>query len=223
VDESTLTPPDYRRLAALMATNHGNVSIASPADLLIVFSCADPQVGGAAADLHAGGLVRRIIFSGGFGKDSGGLQKLGISEAVFLASIAIARGLPTDVVLLEQEASNGAENAAFSLRLAEDLGLLPQGVHIASLAPAQRSRRLYEELRYQADLRHPHVGTVSSLASGVADPDDPQTRLELVRELRGLSTMHLPPTPRIHRLDEFMPHGSHYELVEKATAITRRR
>ena len=217
MDETTLTPQDYQRLAVLMAASHGDVSAASPADLLIVFSCADPEVGRAAADLHADGLVRRVIFSGGLGKDSRGLPKLGISEAVFLASIAIEHGLPTDVVLLEQEARNGAENAAFSLRLAADLGLLPKGVHIASLAPAQRSRRLYEELRYQADIRYPQVGPVSSLASGAADPEDPQTRLELVQELRGLSTLHRPPAPRIHRLDEFQSCGAYYELVEKAT------
>ena len=217
MDESILTQSDYQQLAAVMAATHSDLSVASPADLLIVFSCSDPQVGRAAADLHADGLVRRVIFSGGLGEDSGGLPKLGISEAVFLASIAIANGLPTDVVLLEHEARNGAENAAFSLQLAADLGLLPKGVHIASLAPAQRSRRLYEELRYQADIRYPHVGTVSSLSSGGADPDDPQTRLELVRELRGLSTMHRPPTPRIHRLDEFQPRGTCYDLVEKIT------
>src|SRR5260370_39565105 len=118
MDESTLTQSDYQQLAAVMAATHGDLSAASPADLLIVFSCSDPQVGRAAANLHADGLVRRVIFSRGLGEDSVCLTRLGVSEAVFLASIAIANGLPTDVVLLEHEARNGAENAACSRQLA---------------------------------------------------------------------------------------------------------
>lgn len=211
-----LTPEDYRRLAIVMAGPHGDpVTAEDPVDLLIVFSCADPKVGRTAARLHADKLVRNVIFSGNVGKDSGGLPALGISEAQFLASVAIADGLPSEVILLEEDARNGKENAAFSLRLAAEKGLLTQGVHMGSLAPAQRSRRLYEELRYQA-ATYADVTAISGLSSGTADPGDPTMQTELLAELRGLHTMHAEHVSRIFRQNEFQPGGPHYELVEWA-------
>jgi uncharacterized SAM-binding protein YcdF (DUF218 family) len=125
---NVLSPADYEALAQIMTGPHGQtLTPQSPADLLVVFSCADPDVGRAAARLHAQKLVKHVIFSGRVGKDSAGLPMLGITEAIFLASVAIAEGLPADVITLEQEARNGAENAALSLQLASKLGLLPPG------------------------------------------------------------------------------------------------
>jgi hypothetical protein len=176
----TLPPEDYRRLASVMVGPHGQpVTAERPVDLLIVFSCADPEVGRTAAQLYADKLIRQVIFSGNVGKDSRGLPALGISEAKFLASVAIADGLPAEVIALEEQARNGKENAAFSLRLAAETGLLGEDVHIGGLAPAQRSRRLYEELRYQA-ASYPTATTISGLSSGTADPDDPNVQAELL-------------------------------------------
>jgi hypothetical protein len=124
------------------------------------------------------------------GKDSGGLPALGISEAAFLASIAIAEGPPADAIVLEEEARSGAENVAFALRLAAKLGYLPPGTQVAGLAPAERSRRLYEELRYKAAAGHFAADVAAGLSSGSADSADPSVQAELVRELRGLATMH---------------------------------
>src|SRR5437773_2482888 len=127
-------PEDYRQLAAIMAGPHGQkVTTDEPVDLLIVFSCADPEVGTTAAHLYADKLVRQVIFSGNVGKDSGGLPSLGISEAKFLASVAIANGLPAGAILLEEEARNGKENAAHSLRLAAEKGFLHSACHIGGL------------------------------------------------------------------------------------------
>ena len=214
VTPNVLEPADYKQLAQIMTGPHGRaLTPESPADLLVVFSCADPEVGRAAARLHAEKLVRRVIFSGNVGKDSAGLPTLGITEAVFLASIAIADGLPTDVILLEQEARNGAENAALSLRLAARIGLLRPGTRVAGVSPAPRCRRLYEELRYQSDIGQFAVEVVAGLPSGVADPHNPQVRQELTRELRGLATMHTGETPRIHPQAQFLPGGNYLELV----------
>ena len=69
--ENHLSAADYDRLAAVMAGPHGQpVSTESPADFLIVFSCADPRVGHEAASLYARGLVRNVVFSGAVGKYS---------------------------------------------------------------------------------------------------------------------------------------------------------
>jgi hypothetical protein len=214
---SALESSDYDVLAQIMTGPHGQkLTPQTPAHLLVVFSCADPEVGRAAAHLHAEKLVKRVIFSGRVGKDSGGLPMLGITEAVFLASVAIAEGLPADVITLEQEARNGAENAALSLRLAAKLDLLPDGARVAGLSPAPRCRRLYEELKYQAEIGGFSVEVVSGLPSGIADSHDPQVREELVRELRGLTMMHGGDTPRIHPQAQFESGGVYRELVERA-------
>jgi hypothetical protein len=105
--------------------------------------------------------------------------------------------------VLEQDARNGKENAAFSLRLATDQGLLQAGMRVASLAPAPRSRRLYEELRYQADAGGYDVEGTAGFSSGTAEATDPQVQEELIRELRGLHTMHAGDSPRIFPQDEF--------------------
>jgi hypothetical protein len=217
VTSNVLEPADYRKLAEIMTGPHGQaLTPASPADLLVVFSCADAEVGREAARLHAEKLVERVVFSGRVGKDSAGLPALGIAEATFLASVAIAEGLPTDVIVLEEEARNGAENAALSLRLASKLGLLSPGSRVAGLSPAPRCRRLYEELRYQADVGRIEIEVVAGLPSGTADPSDPQVREELTRELRGLRTMDHGETPRIYRQPEFQPGGAYADLVERA-------
>jgi hypothetical protein len=214
---NALEPDDYQVLAQIMAGPHGRLlTPQAPADLLVVFCCADPEVGRAAARLYREQLVRRAVFSGRVGKDSGGLPALGITEAAFLASVAIAEGLPADAIILEEEARNGAENAAFALRLAAKLGYLPPGTQVAGLAPAQRSRRLYEELRYQAAAGHFAADVAAGLSSGSADPADPSTQDELIRELRGLATMHQGETPRISRQPEFQQGGKHRRLIEKA-------
>jgi uncharacterized SAM-binding protein YcdF (DUF218 family) len=213
--ENHLDATDYQ----IMTGPHGQpVSPESPVDLLVVFSCADPLVGQAAAALYSQKLVQQVVFSGGVGKDSGGLPRLGISEAVFLASVAIAGGLPAEAIVLEQDARNGKENAAFSLRLATDQGLLQAGMCVASLAPAPRSRRLYEELRYQADTGGYDVEVIAGFSSGTADASDPQVQAELIRELRGLHTMHAGDAPRIFPQDEFQPGGTYHDLV-KLTGI----
>ncbi|SRR5712691_1499298 len=212
-------PADYEKLAEIMSGPHGTIlTPQSAADLLIVFSCADPEVGREAARLHRQRLVRRVIFSGNVGKDSAELPILGITEAVFLASVAIAEGMPADGIVLEQEARNGKENAVFSLRLAAAIGVLPTGARVVGLAPATRSRRLYEELRYQASSGSYPVDVVAGFSSGAADPDDAQVRAELTRELIGLRTMHEGNEPRIHFQPQFQPGGEHWALAERVCA-----
>jgi hypothetical protein len=113
----------------------------------------------------------------------------------------------------------GKENAAFSLRLAVDQGLLRARLRVASLAPAPRSRRLYEELRYQAKTGGYDVDVTAGFSSGTAEPNEPQIREELVRELRGLHTMHSGDSPRIFPQDDFQPGGRHFNLVKLAGMV----
>jgi hypothetical protein len=100
--------------------------------------------------------------------------------------------------------------------LAQEQGLVSAADRVASLAPAQRSRRLYEELRYQAVRTDFPAMVDAGFSSGVADPHDPLIQAELVRELRGLHVMHGESDPRIFEQEAFQRGGTYYELVTKA-------
>lgn len=216
--KSELSADDYTRLAKVMAGPHGSiVDSAHPADVLIVFACADPEVGRAAAALHRDGYCQSVIISGALGKDSGDLGAQGITEARYLASVAIDAGLPAHVLNIEERARNGRENALYSLQLAAANELIRPGSHIASLAPVQRSRRLFEELRFQAK-EYPAVAHISGLSSGHVDESDPAIQAELVAELKGLSTMHALATPRIYPQPDFLVGGVHFDLVERVVS-----
>jgi hypothetical protein len=206
------------QLLDIMAGPHGTPPTPTkPTDVLVVFGAADPQLAYDAAQLHARGGVSHVVFTGGTGKDSGPLTALGIAEADFLASIAIAAGLPPDAILIERSAKNAAQNAALSLRTAATAGLIRVGTTVASLALAQRSRRLYEELRFQAATFDSPIQVVAGLSSGrpAVDLASPATLVELANELRGLSTMHALDTPRIFLLPEFQTGGRYAELAHQ--------
>ena len=216
---NNLTADDYAQLAQIMSGPHGDeVSAENPADLLIVFCSDDLSLAETTVALYRQGAVKHIIFSGDVGKDSGNLVAQGVSEALFQSSWAVFAGLPRDVYDLEEMATNGKQNAMFSLDLAEQRRLLLQGRshRIASLAPAVRSRRLYEELAYQTKTGGYPVSEIGGLSSGVANPKSESVQEELVRELRGLTRMHLGEDPRISPQPDFLPGGKYRHLVVKA-------
>lgn len=187
-------------------------------DVLIVFGCADSEVALAAARLYKASKVRKFIFSGAIGKDSGPLSSLGITEADFLASVALANGLPSNAILLERDASNGMENARNSLALAQRSGVLAAGDKVASLAPAIRCRRLFEELTFQA-IQYPNIEVVAGIASGpFPDLNDSTAAREALNEIRGLSSMHVSHEPRIKPLKEFQASGEYFDVVQLALA-----
>jgi DUF218 domain len=206
-----------RQLLDVLAGPHGTPPTPHrPADVLVVFGAADPRLAYDAAALHEGGSVRHVVFTGGVGKDSGALAGLGIAEADYLASVAIAAGLPSEVIVIERQAASGAQNAALSLRAAAANGLVPGGATVVSLAPAPRSRRLYEELRFQAAAFDPAVQVVAGIPSGKAavDLSSAATVVELGNELRGLRTLHATTPPRIFALAEFQDGGQFAALAQ---------
>ncbi|GAB3171839.1 DUF218 domain-containing protein [Micromonospora palomenae] len=206
------------QLLDIMAGPHGTPPTPTrPTDILVVFGAADPQLAYDAVQLRDLGSVSYVVFTGGVGKDSGPLAALGIAEADFLASIAIAAGLPPGIILIERSATNAAQNAALSLRTAAAAGRVRVGTTVAALAPAQRSRRLYEELRFQAAKFDPSIEVIAGLSSGrtAVDLASRETLAELASELRGLSTMHALDIPRIFPLPEFQTGGQYADLAHE--------
>lgn len=214
-----LTQQDRIRLLASLAGPHGiPPTHADPVDILVVFGCDDPRLAHDAAALFHRKEAGHVVFSGGVGKDSGGLVTLDIPEGIFLASVAIAAGMPSDAILIEKEATNGAQNAAFALRLATERGLLVPGSRVASLAPAPRSRRLFEELRFQAADIPVRVTAGLSTGAATVDLNDPAMVRQLLREIRGLHTMHESRQPRIFPLPEYQTGGKYSDLVKHAVS-----
>jgi hypothetical protein len=213
-----LTEHDFERLASLMTGPHGREATGETTiDLLVVFGAFDVELAKAAASLYAQGRCKMLIFSGGVGKDSGPLLQLGISEAVFLASVGIANGVPAEVIVLEERAANGRENALFALELARDRGILAPGCRMASLAPAARSRRLYEELRFQSAAYHAVV--IAGFSAGSIRLNEPRVRQELFKELQGLFTMDKSQPPRIAMQSDLQLGGSNHDLVLRAGLV----
>ena len=84
-----------------------------PADAILVFGSNDTRVAERAADLYLQHYAPLIIFSGKSGKNS----TLGRPEADMFAEIAIARGVPEDHILREDQATNTGENIALTRKL----------------------------------------------------------------------------------------------------------
>ncbi len=82
------------------------------ADVAIVFGMNDPgRPVDRAAELFHSGMIRRLVFTGGYNK------RLERAEADVMATLAAARGIPADAILIEDRALNTDENIEFSYRL----------------------------------------------------------------------------------------------------------
>jgi len=92
----------------------------SKADGILVLCSHDLRVADRAVQLYQQGLGNWVVFSGGFGTgphSGANLNGWTRPEAEIFAEAAIASGIPKEVVLIENEATNTGENIAFSRRL----------------------------------------------------------------------------------------------------------
>jgi len=84
-----------------------------PADAIIAMGSMDMRVAERAADLWHQKLAPVVVVTGGLGRLTG--DNTCTSEAVKFAEILRAKGLPEEVIIVENQASNGAENFTFSI------------------------------------------------------------------------------------------------------------
>lgn len=92
-------------------------TILTPADVIIVGGAKDAGMSARASELYHLGFAPLIVFSG--------YQQPGMetTEADFLATSAIQRGVPATAILREQRASNTGENIVFSQKLLKEQGI----------------------------------------------------------------------------------------------------
>jgi uncharacterized SAM-binding protein YcdF (DUF218 family) len=104
---------DYHRLGHAMAA----------ADAILVLCSHDTRVAERGADLFVEGRAPWLIFSGGLGSITRHLWQE--PEADQFARIAIARGVPADRILIENQSTNTGENIQFTRRLLDARRLAP--------------------------------------------------------------------------------------------------
>jgi uncharacterized SAM-binding protein YcdF (DUF218 family) len=117
ITEEVLT--DARKLWDYHHLNH----IPQRSDCILVLGSHDLRVADRGAEIYLQGLAPILIFSGGLGNVTRGVWK--DPEADRFARIARDKGVPAEVILVENESTNTGENILFTQRLLNAKGLNP--------------------------------------------------------------------------------------------------
>lgn len=115
------------------------------ADVMLCLGSNDVRVADYAAKLFLKGLAPVIVFSGGFGRGTKGIFEK--TEASLFAEQAIALGVSSTDILIEEKSTNSSENIRFSKEL-----LNMHGIHPKSLILIQKpymERRAYATCKKQ--------------------------------------------------------------------------
>jgi len=161
------------------------------AEVTIAFGRKDPLVARAIGDLAIANLAEIIVITGGIGKDSGDILEQGFrSEAHYLDALleedARSRhyGLPN--IFLDEEATNGGENARNSIAILHDHNTDTSSM--TAVAHATSAKRLAETLRHETfkiDGRSPNIHIKPTNYS--FDPANPIDQKEACAELLRLA------------------------------------
>jgi uncharacterized SAM-binding protein YcdF (DUF218 family) len=108
----------------------------SPAEVVITLGCHDIAVADVAADLYLSGLAPLIVATGGDNASTRAL--LGGGEAMVYRDRMIARGVPREAILVEQEARHTGENFTNSRDLLAAEGIKPRTALIACMPYMER-------------------------------------------------------------------------------------
>ncbi|HSN09694.1 MAG TPA: YdcF family protein [Hanamia sp.] len=93
-------------------------------DCILTLGSHDLRVPERAAELYLQGFAPLMIMSGGLGNFTQGLWTE--KEADKFATVAIEKGIPPEVILIENNSTNTGENIVFTQKLLEEKGLDPQ-------------------------------------------------------------------------------------------------
>ncbi len=98
--------------------------------------------------LYTSGKLKKILITGGTGKLTG--EKT--SEAVELKKVFLFCGVPDSVLILETDSRNTRENAVFSKRVLDSLGLKGNKLLITSAFHMRRSKGCFDKVKLQTDI-----------------------------------------------------------------------
>ncbi|MEK7951453.1 YdcF family protein [Luteolibacter soli] len=113
--------PDHLAAALVLWNYHRLNHELLPTDGILVFGSNDLRVAEHAAGLFHRGLAPWILFSGARGRMT---QDWKETEAEAMAGVARECGVPEEVILVENRATNTGENICFSRELLEARGIV---------------------------------------------------------------------------------------------------
>lgn len=96
-------------------------SVLKKADCIVGFGNYNCDIGIRAAELYHEGYSEKVLFSGGFGRNTLGLQT--IAEAERFAEAAIKHGVPEQAIFIENLSTNSSENISFTRKMLEEIGI----------------------------------------------------------------------------------------------------
>ena len=135
---------DIKSAKIIWDYHHLNQDVVS-ADGIIAFGSHDLHVAERAAELYLSGYGKYIIFTGGLGRIT---QKIWHKpEANKFAEIAIAKGIPENVIYIENVSSNTGENIRFTKKLISDKAISIDSVIVVD--KPFKERRLFATLKKQ--------------------------------------------------------------------------
>lgn len=94
------------------------------ADCIVGFGNYNCDIGIKAAELYREGYAKKVLFSGGLGRNTLGFQN--IAEAERFAAAAVGCGMSSRDILIENKSTNSGENIAFTRRMLEENGIFPK-------------------------------------------------------------------------------------------------
>lgn len=94
-----------------------------PSDIIIGFGCYNVDIAQRTAELYHAGFAPKVLFTGGLGRNTSQLWSPADTEAERFAAVAIAEGVPEADILIENKATNTAENIQFARQMLREAGL----------------------------------------------------------------------------------------------------
>ena len=133
-------------------------------DAIFCLCSIDTRVAERAAQLVLDGYGEHVIFSGGFGPIT--RDRFDKPEAEVFADIALAMGVPSNKIIVENKSTNTGENVQFTYSLLTDRQLSPQSLILVQ--KPYMERRTYATFRKQ----WPDSNTKIAVTSPQIDYDD---------------------------------------------------
>lgn len=116
--------PEVKSLAQIIWDYHHINHALQKSDCIFVLGSHDTRVADRAAELYLEGWAPLLIFSGGLGRFT---QELWTeTEADLFARIAKEKGVPAQVILIENKSTNTGENVLFTRQLLKQKNMDPQ-------------------------------------------------------------------------------------------------
>ncbi|GAA1283082.1 YdcF family protein [Saccharothrix xinjiangensis] len=168
---STVIPDQHRADVMTLWEYHDMKHRVRPADIAIGLGSHDIGVAVRAVELYEDGTVPRLLFTGANAPTT--VKRFPRGEAVHYREHALEHGVPDEVILIETEAGNTAENFEFSRKVLQANGIeVSSAVLISRPYQERRSyatcRKLWPELAITCTSHRPPI---DEYVAGIGDAD----------------------------------------------------